>query len=385
MIICIKCSTETKTKMDFLLSKDHYRDYSELLELAVENLWMLNREIDEKGALVIGEVSSPSGFYPASPPVERASTINAGKPVPPPSSQSKATISLSSHIAPNLIRIPELFLTEGLDKLSPATVDIPPIENNEETFMLDQWLFGQYNKLLPAKANCRALFHLTAGQKNGVLLDTIGAQIVEAAAQLGDYLADHDRRHQIGRDETMATAFPRSGQGAQKSRDRYVNQFVGRMNSQNMLSGLLWDYRLAGLAPENGSFLLPTDQAIHLARLTNPILDGCQTVPTEKFSSEETSFLMNHIRSFVPKENFAFRALIQAISDGADTPDKLDEALRALVPTNLNRSLSPSFLISQRSGALSRMTDLGLIARERKGVRVSYLVTRQGQSFIEYK
>ncbi|HPR90528.1 MAG TPA: hypothetical protein PLD93_03730, partial [Synergistaceae bacterium] len=75
--------------------------------------------------------------------------------------------------------------------------------------------------------------------------------------------------------------------------------------------------------------------------------------------------------------------LIRAIADGAATPDKLEKVLQAHVPAVTNRSLSPSFLTSQRSGALSRMADLGLIARERNGVRVSYVVTEHGQRFIE--
>lgn len=385
MIICINCGTETKAKMDGLLSKDHYRDYSELVAVAVENLWMLDREVAERGALVIGEGSALPVAPPAPPLVDRISPAKAGKPAPPPSRQIKTPSVALASIGPDPIRIPELFLSEGLDRLSTATVEVPRIENSEESFTLDRWLFGQYNKLLPAKANCRALVRLTVGQEKGALLDTVAAQIAEAAALLGDYLTDHDRRHQIGRDEAMATAFPRSGPDAKKSRTRYINQFVGSMNSRNTLSGLLWDYRLAGLALGSGPFVLPTEQAIHLARLTNPILDGCQTVPAQKFSSEETTFLLDHIRSFVPVEEFAFRTLIHAIAVGADTPHHLDEALHALVPTDSNRSLSSSFLTSQRSGALSRMADLGLIARTRKGVRVSYGVTEQGQRFMESK
>jgi hypothetical protein len=284
--------------------------------------------------------------------------------------------------APHPVRIPELFESEGLDRLTPPKLEIPPIENTTETFTLDRWVFGQYNKLLPAKANCRALIRLTAGQDNGAPLNTTAARIAEAAALLGDYFADHDRRHQIGRDAALATAFPRSGGDSEKSRARYANQFVGSVNSQAALSGLLWDYRLAGLVSTNGARLLPTKQGIDLARLSNPVLDGYQTAPAQKFSSEETAFLLEHIRSSIPVETFSFRTLIQAIMDGADTPDKLDEALRSLVPTGSTRSLSPSFLASQRSGALSRMADLGLIVRVRRGVKVSYTLAQDAEAFL---
>ena len=198
-------------------------------------------------------------------------------------------------------------------------------------------------------------------------------------------MADHDRRHQITRDDSLAVAFPRSGPDSEKSRTRYANQFVGSVNSQGILSGLLCDYRMAALTPGAVTRLMPTEPAIQFAMLANPVLDCSQVDPAQKFSPEESSFLLKHIRAHVPVEAFAFKTLIEAIAEGAITPDKLDETLRVHVPTETNRSLSPSFLTSQRSGALSRMADLGLITRERKGVRVSYIITEQGQRFMESK
>ncbi len=385
MIICIKCNAETKAKMDSLLRDDHYRDYSELMAIAIENLCILNREVGEKWALVIGEDSTHSSMPVASPRAERVKPVNAKKPAFSPSRPSKAASAPPKYTTPAPVLIPELFQSEGLDRLTSSIVEVPLTEKTAGIFTLDRWIFGQFNKLLPAKANCRALLRLAAGQENGVPLDSAAARIAEAAALLGDYLVEYDRRHRIGRDDALATAFPRSGLDAEKSRVRYANQFVGSVNSQNALSGLMWDYRMAGLASGNDPRLLPTEQAIHLARLTNPILDGYQTDPAQKFSPEEMAFLLEHIRSFVPMEAYAFRTLIQAIADGADTPEKLDEAMRPFVPTDSNRSLSPSFLTSQRSGALSRMADLSLIIRKRKGVRVSYILTEQGHRFIESK
>lgn len=383
MIVCINCKPETKAKMDGLLGKDHYRDYSELIAVAVENLWMMEQEVAEKGALVIGEGSAMPGPHNAAAPATRAKPLNPGKPAPAPARQPKAPKAASTAAAAAPVRIPGLFLADGLDGLSATTTEIPAAGEPGEAFTLDRWLFGQYNKLLPVKANCRALLRIASEHPEGVPLEDAAPRIGEAAALLGDYLADHDRRHQIARDDSLATAFPRSGPDAEKSRARYANQFVGSVNSQGVLSGMLWDYRLAALAPGAGARLMPTEPALQFARLTNPVFDGCQTDPAQKFSPEEAAFLLDHIRAHVPVEAFAFRTLIQAIAEGAITPDKLDEALRVHVPAKTNRSLSPSFLTSQRSGALSRMADLGLIARERKGVRVSYTITPEGEAFVQ--
>ncbi len=369
--------------MDSLLAGDNYSNYSELVAMAVESLWMLEREVSKKGGLVIGEYSLRPVPLASSPPAERAKPPNPGGNATVPGVQTKSLKAAPKATMSAPIHIPQLFLSDGLDSLSATTSELSLNAHPDQAFTLDRWLFGQFNKLLPIKANCRALLRIAAEHLDGIPLGDIAPRIGEAAALLGDWLADHDRRHQIGRDDSLATAFPRSGTDAEKSRARYANQFVGSVNSQGVLSGLLWDYRLAALAPGAGARLMPTEPALQFARLTNPILDGCQTDPAQKFSPEEVSFLLDHIRAHVPVEAFAFRTLVQAIADGAITPDKLNEALRAHVPAETNRSLSPSFLTSQRSGALSRMADLGLIARERRGVRVSYIVTEQGQRLIE--
>jgi hypothetical protein len=87
-----------------------------------------------------------------------------------------------------------------------------------------------------------------------------------------------------------------------------------------------------------------------------------------RFSPEEVSFLLDHISSHVPAEDFAYRSIIAAVRQGADSPDKMDQALRRYVSAGKAGTLSKSFLASQRSGAISRMEDLRLVVREREGV-----------------
>lgn len=378
MIVCIHCSAETKKRMDGMLGEDEYRDYSELIAVAVENLWLLDREVTARGSFVIGEGLAPP---PKSTEPEKAAGVRKPTYSSPRKRKTVVASSVSGIQAP--VSIPDLFLRAGLRELSTSTSAITPPEGIEELFTLDRWLFGQYNRLLPLKASSRALLRIAAEHPDGVPLEEAAPRIAEAAAMLGDYLADHDRRHQIGRDDALATAFSRSGPDAEKSRARYATHFVGSTNSRGVLSGLLCEYRLAMLGNGDDPRLMPTEPAVQFARMTNPVLDSCQTDPTQKFSPEETAFILDHVRSHVPVENFAFRTLIKAIADGANKPLSLDEALSDLVPVDTNRSLSPSFLTSQRSGALSRMADLGLIDRLRKGVKVSYRITGEGNLFLE--
>lgn len=382
MIVCFSCNADTKEKIDSLLEKGHYKDHSELISSAIANLWLLDQELSEKGVLVIGEnqpfTSSTSQHSKSDPSVIQKSKKN--KIVRENCTRRNAAIA---SIVSTQYTVPDLFLRSDLNEVSKTSLDLPiELRDPCEIYTLDRWLFGQYNKILPIKANCRALAHLTSEHKEGVPFDIAVCHIAEAAINLGDYLTYVDRCHQIGRDDSLATAFPRSGDGSEKSSARYINQFVGSINSKGQLSGMLRDYRLAGLALGNGTRLLLTQQGVKFANFINPRLDNNQVELSQKISPEEIIFLLDHIRSYVPIEFFTFQTLIRAILGGADTPKKLEEALKSFVPTDSNRSLSQSFLTSQRSGALSRMADLGLIKRIRKGVRVSYVVTENGENFF---
>jgi hypothetical protein len=359
--------------MDSLIKKGHSRDYSDLISIAIQNLAVLEQGMGPSGSVVLAE------------PQKQASKSGPSTGIKP------STQKIQPIPATGEVHIPEMFSLAELGSLPVSTIE-PPNGNlpTDGIFTLDRWLFGQYNKLLPLKANCRALARLSANHENGVPLESDAVRIAEAAALLGDYLSEFDRRDRTSRDEALATAFPRrlpDPEKAENSRARYANQFVGAVNSKGELSGLLWEYRMAvltcamGVSPMTARLSLTTS-GLAFARLPNPILDEAQSGASGKFSTEEVDFLLDHIRRHVPAEEFAFRTLIAAIQNGADTPEKLDEALRPLVPTETNRSLSESFLSSQRSGALSRMADLALIARVRKGVRVSYVVTEQEAGFV---
>lgn len=377
MIICIQCSPDTKAKMDGLLEKGQYRDYSELVSMAVDSLWVMEQEVSEKGAVVfdapVSRHSQPSGVS------DPARSALPSKNTNPPATGRKP-VSKAKEISsePATLAVPQVFSLDELDSLDVPTIGAPGDEQAGGQYTLDQWLFGQYNKLLPLKANCRALMRAAVNHPKGMPLEETAKEISEAAAVLGDFLADHDSRHQNNRDDALATAFPRTGVEGEKGRMRYANQFVGSVNSQNKLSGLLKDYRMAALTSAGDALMLPTEAAIRFAQLRNPVLDGTQESTVQKFSGEEISYLLDHIRTSVPEEEFAFRAILKAISEGANTPDSLDEALQVYAPESDEQSFSKSFLSSQRSGALSRMADLGLVTRERKGVRVSYLLTKLG-------
>jgi hypothetical protein len=275
--------------------------------------------------------------------------------------------------------IPALFSLNGLPATPSFRFADTPVEQiaHGQSVTLDRWFFGQYNKLLPAKANCRALAHLLADSPSGVPLAKAAAGVSEQAALLGDFLNALDDKNGTKRDDALATAFPVSGPDGQKGRVRYANQFVASVNKEGKVFGLLADLKLVGTTGDKEPRLLLTEAGWRLAVMGNPVLD---VSGPGRFSQEETAFLLSHIAARGPVEDFAYRTVRTAVVEGATTPERLDSALKRHAPPG-DAKLSPAFFATQRSGAVSRMADLGLLQRKRDGVRVLYAVTQHGRAF----
>lgn len=365
MVICFECSLETKQLIDQILENGSYRDMSQLIAVAVSNMSVLHKEIAATGVAVIGN----GAVTPAiNPPALCLQSTAHNSDVPAPASRV---------VQAN--EIPALFLLDGLTE-KPAT--LAKVEKDEalrgQPITLDQWLFGQFNKFLPAKVNCRALARMLCNEPDGVILNRAGAEIAEKAAVLGDYLRKLDKRNDRGRDDAYAVAFPETGTEGQKGRVRYANHFVGSSNKDGVVLGLLADLKLIARSSGKDTRVTLTEPGWDLARLKNPVLDSS----AGKLSAEEIEFFLTHIKEYVPVEAFAYKAILESVTSGANAPESLDEALKKYAALPSAKSLSPAFFSTQRSGAVARMLDLGLLERHRNGVRVTYLASADGKSFM---
>ena len=118
-----------------------------------------------------------------------------------------------------------------------------------------------------------------------------------------------------------------------------------------------------------------------VALLPSPILDSSREQAERKFSEAEIAFLLAHISNSVPEETSAYSAILDAVQSGANTPDTVDKYLRQRFKLPTEQAITKTFLTTQRTGAISRLADLSLIAREKQGLRVTYLVTKPGEEF----
>jgi len=358
VILCLEIDVRTKVNLEELVQSGRYSDFSEAVSVAIANQLLLHRHARQQGGSFIVPTNDP---------------LIEGSKKP-----------LTSIVPTNESTVPLIF--------SAATTELPEGTNlgalPSDSFVpgafvpVDRWIFGQHNKLLPVKASARALASMTIDSR-GIPLAKAASDIASQAVQLGDYLRELDDKRRLSRDEALAIAFPISQSDAtDKARLRYANQFVGAVNKQGQLSGLLADFKLISLVPGKEPRIRLTEAGWNFAILENPILDR-RPAFTSKLSESEIRFLLEHIRSHVPAEDFAYRTILNACSEGANTPELLDEYLSKFVSPRQGSPFTPAFISTQRSGAISRMTDLRLVARNRTGVKVTYVASETGGQYVD--
>lgn len=361
MIIYIDIDQKTKDCLDELVTSGKYRDYSEAASVALLNQLLLERA---------GQANKPSGAI---------GTENS-KSTARDSSMSMTKLSNSTgRRPPAMFSIPE----------PGAQLEAAPIPSDvfvpNASVPVDRWIFGQHNKLLPAKASCRGLAFLCTKNKN-VPVTKAASEIASASVELGDFLREFDEKHGLSRDSSVSIGFPHSGsETGDKARLRYANQFVGSLNKHGQLTGLLVDLKLINSIKGKEIRIQLTKPGLEFMKLCNPVLDANgKDLQGGKFSEEEKSFLMDHILKHVPAEYSAYRTVIRALMDGANIPEKLDVVLSQLLSKRQGKPFTKAYVATQRSGVISRMSDLELIRKERDGIRVMYHATDLAVNYVKF-
>lgn len=285
-------------------------------------------------------------------------------------------------------QIPELFLLNSATAGDVKLANVPAAtERTAASLPPAQWLFGQYNKFLPVKASCRALLNLLRERTGSVVLAEAVEAISQAAWELGDYLYTSDQRGGRPREDAFAAAFPTTASNGPLSRIRFGNQFVGNLRQPKQAEGQPKETKFTGFPAALRLMLCTggkspalelTTAGAEFGLLPSPILDSSQEQAERKFSEAEIAFLLAHISSSVPEETSAYSAILDAVQSGANTPDAVDAYLRQRFNLPTEQAITQTFLTTQRTGAISRLADLGLIAREKQGLRVTYLLTSKG-------
>jgi Arc/MetJ-type ribon-helix-helix transcriptional regulator len=358
MLIYVRISEMLKARVDDLISCGHYSDFNAVVTVALENLLVAEEEAGSPRKSPPQKRSLPA---PASAPSEQS--------VPPPPPPQPAELpSVTQWTTPPA-------LAEKFFAPLPPDLFLPG-----QRVPVERWVFGQQNRVMPAKVNARLLITLVAERQGELELFEAAAEISKRSVAIFTFLHDLDQRFGHGKDDLLSTGFPEPG--SEKAISRYANHFAAYESTQGNLTGMLIQWKLAGIRRvKNKTYLLPTRACLDFAALPNPLLDHPATQkPTQKFSADETAWAINHISHNVPVEAAAFTTILAGLSAGATTPDALD----AFVRENAREKddVSPAFVSTQRSGAVSRMADLSLVRRQRDGTKVSYETTELGAKWL---
>lgn len=354
MILCIDIDRKTKENIDHLVEQGKYASASEVVASAIETLRTLQEQIDRTGQLVFVTPSRDG----------RKEQFDRH-----PQGSREALFTI-----PTLFAAPRTINAVATAESSFSTTEEVPAG-------VEGWLFGQYNKLLPLKASVRAVASLQI-ENDGepIELNAASSRIATEAVKLNEVLTRLDREHPSAKGEALRTAFPINDP---KSRLRFANQFVGAITRNGRLTGFPGDLLFAATVQRDAQrkqvFAL-TPAGREFAALPNPVLDGSSPRIAARLSEEEKKFLIEHVRRSVPAERGAFTAILSALSNGAVTPEAIDESLRA---THASATVTPAFLATQRAGAISRMTDLDLVGRERSGLFVTYYIREAGREWVD--
>lgn len=217
-------------------------------------------------------------------------------------------------------------------------------------------------RYLPIKVAARWIAVQALQSRKWPPLATIFAGLGRDIAKLGSTLEAADRVQARPREAMLSIGLPRLENP--QSIERFMSQVIGRLTrSGRFHPGILCHYGLA--APVDSSIAL-TLPGIEFSALSNPVLDGPIAKASNTVASEERQFLLQHIITNVPTELRDFRAVLEAIASGNDSPDTVTRAVRPRVP----EGWTDLALRTHVFGLLARMTELEAILKPGKGAEL---------------
>jgi hypothetical protein len=175
----------------------------------------------------------------------------------------------------------------------------------------------------------------------------------------------------------LSTGFPTSDK-IDKAERRFRSQFIAYVRDDRQVSGALPELMFADVVERGGDVAIGlTEAGVAFATLPNPVLDEGDL--SHSLSEEEMELYLDHVRRRVPWEASAFALILRIITEGINGRMDINNAVR----DRLKVEWTAKEVNTQRAGAMARMFDLGLLARERHGRRVQYVATQRGMTWLE--
>jgi len=287
--------------------------------------------------------------------------------------------SASSSTTDRTVRLtaPDLDLSPLLTAPDANKLQTTPPPKSEE---VASEIYGLYNRFFPTKITVRVLANMLKGNGPNVPLSTLQENAASIAREYGKKLLKKEHGLGRSRSEMIATALPTKSKrpiDEFKAKARFKSHFVGYVSKERM-EGAPAALRFVNIHKgDNGRDVIGlTVAGLEFAKLANPVIENEDL--NSPLSDKEREFLLKQISAELPEEARLMQSVLEAIKAGATNPEKVQEGLKKLKP-----ELKESELSTVRSGLLSRMSELGLVTRERVGLSVRYHITSAGQEFLK--
>ena len=239
------------------------------------------------------------------------------------------------------------------------------------------WLFGQVNRVLPIKFGLRILISYLEEYGSELDLDWFLEKAADQAREFGIILKKREDEKNLLRYEKISIGFPIGNE--EKSLNRYKSHFLGYKQLKTDHSvGALPELGFAVISQGNNgeNKISITDGGLQFGLLENPVIDG--NYLEKSISNEESSFYLQHILKHAPGEVKALGMIISMIYENLNQPNKMNDEIAKRYP-----KWSKAKCVTNRSGAIGRAVDLGLVQRNRKGNEVTYQLSYIGNSIYE--
>jgi len=257
------------------------------------------------------------------------------------------------------------FVSSDIKTVSPPTPDRIP----------NDVLWGQYNRIFPIKITMRVLANLLPGKKI-IDLALLHSQAISAAREIGIILKKKDEEQGRKYGNMLSAALP-TGKSVLKAENRFMNHFVGYLTRAGRIEGAPGALKLLNISddPKGVSKVGITKEGLLFASLENPVIDRNQFSAT--LGEDEREFYLRHIQENLEREKEAMFLVLKEIKEGASSPTELNSRVSVL-----SRGWSEAMTNTIRAGIVSRLIELGLIDRQRDGIKVNYILTDYGVAIL---
>jgi predicted transcriptional regulator len=261
----------------------------------------------------------------------------------------------------------------SLTRLTPESSEVTTVKEPKQEVLCVETLWALYNRLFPVKTVLRVLLNIVSSSspKDGFVdLAEVQDAATQEAVLLFKVLSRIDKKNGRKPGEKLTAGLPKS---RDRAKDRFRLYFVGSINSKNRLEGAPAILSFVNIrSDESGKAQIGlTESGVRFAELENPILDRQDY--SSALSAEEASFYMQHIAKKLEKEYRLCNVVLETIANGRNTPDELTQ-----VVLDLNPDTEKEEAQAIRSSLVSRLSELGLLTRKRKGLNVTYVLTPRG-------